>query len=154
MKKNILFFICFLVFQISIEGYELTNTEDLKSIKAVLYYNSPSLYTDVRRTYNDVLNGRYEVKKEFSFEDFKDFDSLERLFSIQPVVITDQIISFPENIYVTSICVVYINSEITFIYTYDECKDNYCIYNGKSLIERNTIYDNFARYLIDKIKLQ
>lgn len=37
------------------EEIEMPNYEELKSIRVVFYYNDPSLYTDVNRTFNDVL---------------------------------------------------------------------------------------------------
>lgn len=150
MKKIFYIFLCLVLFQMNLEGKEMKNQEELNSIKVVLYYNNPSLYTDVKRTFNDVINGKYEIKKEFFIDDLKEFDSLEKLFSIKPSIRKSQESAFNLNSYVTSICVIYINTEKYLSFSYDESDGKYCICNDE-IIERNTIYDSFVRYLINKI---
>ena len=124
--------------------------QDLSKIQVDFYYNNPSFYPDVGRSIDDILQGSYEVRKSFFYEDLKEFYPLEKIINTKPEFVNNDEKETLANSFVTCLCVVKIDSKQILLFTYKDSNDDYCIYNRK-LIKRNPVFDNFARFLINKL---
>lgn len=149
MKKFFLFISYIIVF-LSFADAEVFSREEIKTIEVQFYYNFTPVYTDTGRSIPDILNGYYEIKKTYYYDDLKDFDSLENLLGQKIEIINDDDLKRLYESFVESFCAVRINEKLVLEFTYSKSKDIYCLCNG-NLIKRNKIYDNFIEYLIGRI---
>lgn len=149
MKKLSIFLLYFLT-SVYFAGAEMFDNDYLKTIEVEFYYNNSISYTDVGRTIPDIVNGFYDIKRVFFYEDLRNFKFLEKILQQTTEIIKDDRLQKQYEKFVDSFCRVRINSKLVIEFTYSKSNDIYCLCNG-NLIKRNKIYDDFVEYLIQII---
>ena len=124
---------------------------DYSSIEVDFYYNNSIVYTDTGRSITDILNGYYDIKNRFYYDDVKEFDSLNKLLDQERKIVYNDETKRIYETFVDSLCIVRLNGKQLLEFTYSKSADRYCLCNG-DLIERKDVYDRFAEYLIDKLE--
>lgn len=132
-------------------GNSISLNNQYNDLRIVFYYNSSSLYTDTGRSIEQIINGYYEIRKEFSYDDIKSFDSIEKVLNEKPVFVDDLDRLISRKSFVNCLCVISLGQIEILSFTYDETNDGYALYNG-DLIERSKILDDFSKYLISLLE--
>ncbi|MBR4386297.1 MAG: hypothetical protein IKP51_07230 [Treponema sp.] len=146
----IIIFICFFLIGKNILMAKTYSNIDYLSIEIDFYYNNSIVYTDTGRTITDILGGYYDIKNRFYYDDVKEFDSLHKLLNQERRFVYNEETQRMYETFVDSLCIVRLKGKLVLEFTYSESDDKYCLCNG-DLIERNDIYDRFAKYLINKL---